>query len=557
MIEKLLENWLDSASERSYQAVFVQMLSAQGYRVLHSTRHTALEYGKDVIAVNPEGDWCAYQLKGTPGGKLGLKEFRAEIQPQLVQLMSQPIVFPGFTGDNHRSYLVNNGGYHEEVILAVDILNRNRAYPSKVTLISRGDLLGWCKEFGVALWPSELEDTKALLELFLSNPRDILPSEKLTSLLGQVLRLHKEDKASIGLSEFERRVTSAALLTGIATSSFAESENHLAVISAWTLFAVLVIASIEKNQQRLNEAVERTITLAEAAIGDAMATLWQEVQENALLVEGNPLAEPEVRGWRITTLMGVLSVLALFDKEKGTLTSEARANLRAWLIQPPTGCALWGEAAIAPIVVWIHWLLAEGEGLRARAEVLSLAMAVFGRNQPKSNDPLATPYYTWPEVLAKAAGLTFEGWSPAMWKESFAGNSYMAEPIFHMLVRLGLKDECQKLWRYFSVLAHHVCLHDEPWQFCVPQMPTGVNQTRIYPLTYQWADAQSEANNISPKLFPALLLSKPWLLALWWQIAPYRFTSASGGLFEQSLKLDGLGNKESSEGANPTDSFLQ
>lgn len=54
MIEKLLENWLDSASERSYQAVFVQILSAQGYRVVHSTRHTALEYGKDVLAIDPD-----------------------------------------------------------------------------------------------------------------------------------------------------------------------------------------------------------------------------------------------------------------------------------------------------------------------------------------------------------------------------------------------------------------------------------------------------------------------------------------------------------------------
>ena len=62
MIEKLLENWLDSASERSYQAVFVQMLSAQGYRVVHSTRHTALEYGKDVLAIDQDGNGCAFQV---------------------------------------------------------------------------------------------------------------------------------------------------------------------------------------------------------------------------------------------------------------------------------------------------------------------------------------------------------------------------------------------------------------------------------------------------------------------------------------------------------------
>lgn len=70
MIEKLLENWLDSASERSYQPVFVQMLVADGYRVLHSSRHCLLEYGKDILAIAPDGVGCAFQLKGDPKGRM-------------------------------------------------------------------------------------------------------------------------------------------------------------------------------------------------------------------------------------------------------------------------------------------------------------------------------------------------------------------------------------------------------------------------------------------------------------------------------------------------------
>jgi hypothetical protein len=537
VIEKLLENWLDSASERSYQAVFVQMLSAQGYRVMHSTRHTALEFGKDVIAVDPEGVWCAYQLKGTPGGKLGLSEFRAQIQPQLVQLMSQPIVFPGFHGGGHRSYLVNNGEYQEEVIRAVDDLNRNSAYPSKVTLIARGNMLRWCKEFGVALWPSELEDTKALLELFLSDPRDILPAEKLSILLEQILRLRKEDEGPIGAPEFERRVTSAALLTGIATSPFGEAGNHLAMISAWALFAISVIASVEKNSHRLKGAIERTLALAEAAIGEALALMWQEVQENSILVEGNALAEPEVRGWRITTLMGILSTLAFLDEEKKCLQPESMEKLCEWLKQPPGGCTIWGEAASAPLAIWIYWLLSHGEQEKAKTELKALASVVIARNAPKSMEALATPYYTWPEVLAKGVGPEFQGWSPAMGREGFAGNSYTAEAIYHMLVRLDQKQECQELWRLFSIMAHHVCLHDEPYQFCLLRMPTGINQTRIYPESYTWLDLQTEARAASPGFFPAYLLARPWLMALWWQVAPFRFTSASSVLLATSLNV--------------------
>lgn len=535
MIEKLLENWLDSASERSYQAVFVQMLSAQGYRVMHSTRHTALEYGKDVIAVAPDGVWCAYQLKGTPGGKLGLTEFRADIQLQLVQLMSQPIVFPGFHGESHRSYLVNNGEYQEEVIRAVDDLNRNLAIPSKVTLIARGDLLAWCKEFGVALWPSELEDTKALLELFLSDPRDTLPAEKLSVLLEQILWLCKDPEKPIGAAEFERRVTSAALLTGIATSPFGEAGNHLAIISAWTLFAASVIASVEKNARPLKGAIERTLALAEAAIGDALALMWQEVVDNPLLVEGNALAEPEVRGWRITTLMGILSALAFFDGEKKCLQPETREGLQKWLKQPPNGCHIWGEGAIPPLVVWVYWLLSQGESERANRELTGLALFLLSKNVPKSPEALATPYYTWPEVLAKGVGPDFQGWSPAMGREAFAGNAYTAEALFQMLARQDQKRECQELWRLFSIIAHHVCVHDAPYQFCMLRMATGANQTRIYPETYTWDALQAEARSTSPELFPADHLARPWLLALWWQVAPHRFTSASSSLFAEAV----------------------
>lgn len=264
MIGKLLENWLDSASERSYQPVFVQMLSAQGYRVVHSTRHQALEFGKDVLAIAPDGRGCAYQLKGNPGGKLGLDQFRSEIQPQLVQLMSQAVIFPGFPSEPHRAYLVSNGYFEEEVHVAVQSLNQG-PYPSKVSLISRGNLLDWCQKLGALLWPSELDDTRLLLDLYLSDPRNVLPAEKLARLIGKVLALEPLQATLTKQPEFQRAVTSAALLTGIATSSFAETQNHFAVVSAWTLLAVTVIAAGQKHGFNISGAALETLQLAEAA----------------------------------------------------------------------------------------------------------------------------------------------------------------------------------------------------------------------------------------------------------------------------------------------------
>ena len=125
MLEKLLENWLYSASERSYQAVFVQMLAAEGYGVLHSTRHCTLEFGKDVLAIAPDGTGCVFQLKGDPKGRMTVSRFRADIQPQLVQLMWQGPAYPGFPRGRRLAYLVSNGQFEEEVQVAVGQLNEN------------------------------------------------------------------------------------------------------------------------------------------------------------------------------------------------------------------------------------------------------------------------------------------------------------------------------------------------------------------------------------------------------------------------------------------------
>jgi hypothetical protein len=397
VIEKLLENWLDSASERSYQAVFVQMLSGLGFRVVHSTRHTALEFGKDVLAVAEDGTGCAYQLKGNPGGKLGLSQFKSEVQEQLVQLISQPVVYPGFPSEPHRAFLVSNGYFDEEVHRAVDDLNRGRYY-SKVELISRGEILDWCKSMGTSLWPSELTDVRALLELFLSDPKELLPKEKLADLLGKVLATHPEDTRDVGKSEFKRMVTSAALLTGIATAHFAEGKNYYAVACAWALLAVMIIAAAEKHEHPLASSVLKTLELVEAAALDALAALWEEVSDRGHLVEGNTMVEPEVYGWRLGVLLGSLSCLAAAHDEKPLLNEETATKLKAWLLKNHTGLNIWGEGAIASLAPWLVYLRKHDATMRPDLQILNLVKLVLNSNQHNSKSALASPYYGFEEV---------------------------------------------------------------------------------------------------------------------------------------------------------------
>lgn len=534
MIEKLLENWLDSASERSYQAVFVQVLSGMGYRVVHSTRHSALEFGKDVLAIAPDGIGCAYQLKGHPGGRLGLSQFRSEIQPQMVQLMSQPVIYPGFPADSHRTYLVSNGYFEEEVHRAVDDLNRSPHYPYKATLVSRGELLDWCKSMGASLWPSELPDVRLLLELVLSNPRELLPIEKLSVLLGKILDSDPADTIQIKQPEFHRKVTSAALLTGIATAHFAKEKNHYAVAYAWALLAVMVIGAAEKHQHPLAGAAKETLGLAEEAALDALIELWGEVAERKHLVEGDPMSDPEVYGWRYGVVLGALSSLAVAHDANSLLDDGAGSELKAWLLKRHQGLNLWGEGAVANLVPWLVYLRKHEPTLRPDYEIAGLVEAVVKRNQHDSESALPSPYFGAEEVIRNQLSLDKHGDASDLRRETFSGSAYTAEALLHLLVRTNLKRECKSIWPDYTRLGHRRLVFSAPWHYCLLNVDVGVDEARLYPPSYEWAKLKSEATHKGNPPIPSELLARNWLLVFWWQIAPHRFTSDASRYFAES-----------------------
>src|SRR6266481_6388018 len=70
VVERLIESWLDSQTERRYQPAIIQLLVSEGWSVLHNTRHSPIELGKDVIARDPGGLLHCFQLKGNPGSRV-------------------------------------------------------------------------------------------------------------------------------------------------------------------------------------------------------------------------------------------------------------------------------------------------------------------------------------------------------------------------------------------------------------------------------------------------------------------------------------------------------
>lgn len=296
MHERLVEGWLDSASERSYQAPFVQMLAAQGHRIIHSTRHSPIELGKDVVTVDKEGTPCGFQLKGNPGGRLTLNSFR-DIEPQIRELLNTPISLPGVPSKPHRSFLVTNGYVDEEATHAIEAMNagyvRDGLPNRQLHVLNRGDLLRMANDLGHSMWPTEVPQLHYLLQMLLESGAGAFPVDRFHTMLGEILGL--SDRKDWRAPEVRRRVTSAALMTSISLMNFTSRNNHAAVISAWTQFCAGAIAVCDRYGVSFRNNAEVAVSIAIDGIRDALIDLAKEAIERDDFVEGDPwLTDPSI-----------------------------------------------------------------------------------------------------------------------------------------------------------------------------------------------------------------------------------------------------------------------
>lgn len=463
--------------------------------------------------------------------------FRSGIQQQLVQLMAQSPSYSGFPRGAHRAYLVSNGQFDEEVHAATREMN-NGPYPSKVELWSRGQLFAQCLRHGARLWPSEIKGNRALLEIYMSDPRGPLPAQVLSDLLSSVLALSADDEAILGDAAFLRASSSAAWLTGIAVAQFAEVENHYAVAQAWTLCCVTLIAASERHAQGDSTGIEPSLGLARKALLDSLAALCEEIQGRKNLVEGNPLVDMEIWGWRRGVLRGLLTSLAIADGDLAVLSPTTRTFLHGWLRDPFQRGALWGEGAVANLFPWLVWLRSKEPTEWPDHEAVALATALVIFNQRQSPGPLATPYYGFEATARQAAGINSAGRN-GLEEETFTGSSFTSELLLHFLARLNLKQHCKRLWPDFTKLSHRRLSFTSGWDYCALEAPRSIEETRLYPSTYEWNQLKADALDAdAPSAVPESLRLNPWLLAMWWQVAPHRLNADAARVFAASV-LDG------------------
>jgi hypothetical protein len=508
------------------------MLVGQGYQIVHNTRHAPIEFGKDVIAIAPDGAVCAFQLKGNPGTRLTLTQFR-EIQFQLNELVSLAINIPGIAeGIQHRAFLVTNGEIDEETHTAIERFNQgfvNLGQPErKLQIIARGTLLSWARELGEALWPSELSDLNALLELMIFDGKENLPLAKIHSLLVRNLRLRPEDKSFGSLASFRRHVTSSALILSLSIRAFQQEKNHYAIMGAWLFYSVYTLASCEKWGHSPDE-VAANLQISNDAIFLSLQNLANETLERKFLIEGDALVDAAFFRQRYTLLVALISLYWFWAKHLDWLTLEAETAIEKFLPRNHQLHSLWGEAAVPQFLIHLWYICETSSSNEYGYYLASLTTALIELNStPNPSTNLASPYYAFDDILRhQLAGTLFDAADDIIREDSFAGSTYYALPLLHLLVRTNLKRECKRIWPDFSKMASREFCPSPRWAYYMWRTDFGENILHQHKSTKEWDELVTEACDCSASEIPEHLKQQPFLFMLFVILCPHRGTPSA------------------------------
>ena len=523
MLERVIENWLDKASERSLQQPYCYMLSAKGHTIIHLTRHCSMEMGKDIITIDPGGTPCAFQLKA---GNISLAKWRQEVNPQIDDLVVGKINHPSVDNSkHHRSYLVTNGNIAEEVSRAID--DRNQTWESqgqsylRLETVVRGQLIDQAKELGDSLWPTELMDMQTpLLEILLDSGQNVFPKGKLASLFDSTFPLKpRDDGKSPSQNRCERAIASGAIICAIATSSFSNQNNHVAEIEAWTLYIAYVLAIAERWGLSV-EAYKNEFEVATQSIYNSLENLCDEIKEREYLMEGNPLADRHVYKVRVTWLVGLMSIYALWKSRKNEGKEEVDDFLREFCEEKRHQMDLWGEAAV-PQFLAFYWYRLKIDTVKEPEDLLrSMISQICERNGPTEGGFLACPYYEPEEILPHILEVAEE---PLM--DSFKGESYALEGLVHLYVRRNTKQPMKTLWPGVTRLAF---VSFEPNNYCDFfrwRNESGKNWFVSPKHAQEWEKLKESASESQGACIPPSIKSHPILLLLFLCVYPHRMNA--------------------------------
>lgn len=517
---KLVESWLDNQGERRYQPALIQLLIAEGWTVLHNTRHSPIEFGKDVIARDPSGKICALQLKGNPGSRLTKSEAQIML-PQFIEAMESeiPRSYGRLAKERHRTIIVTNGEIDEEARELFDrtsVRTRNKSCPSDgASYWTRGDLLKRFSSKVQEIWPASIEGLSEAIKLYGEEGFITPPPEQIATILQSAVGFIQPEMKS---PEKSSKVSNIFLLTEILKSPWYKTKNH------YVLFQISIIAATYSLQFcSANNAIKLFHGYCGLILSHAQ-DLFEECRQldydpSNVYASRSPLSEVDIMIERARMIADVVACLVI----SGILEEKDRGFARAIIegsIMP--GC-LWGQHTVPSLIVR-HWAWRKLDA-RINPE-MSMISLLSGYIMASENHHVpdritnAAPYYNFDHVLhAVTNGVLGE--ESDITQDQTRYHMSFGKSLFYMLALRNLKQTCKAMWPRFSRMMHGSTEVPVPNFFSPRRSESGITISEQF-YAKSWNDLVNEAINDSASEKLDLFHDQLWLAAAYICISPHR-----------------------------------
>lgn len=528
MNERLVDDWLTNANERSYQTPFAQSLIAKGMQVLR-VGHSPFEHGKDIIARDQDDKIHAYQLKT---GDIDLKRFEDGFG-QLTALVETQVEHSSIrTRTEHAPWLVTSGHISPPVEDRVRVHNetwRRRGF-EPLRIIDGRQLLTTFVEMASNFWPQRPEDARALFSLYLADGNTTLDRDAFAKVISSVTSVRDGN----GRIAVLRKLSAANLFASYALAPFDRGENHWELIQGWTIAAAQIAWAAEHAHLAAAQWTPTFRLAADAAINAVNNLAAEALEENALHPKGLEL--DELTRSRCTICAGLIAANVLIHRIRGQpWDQESKAKNLLECLFNDARLYLWGESAVPFFLVMI-WALDQLRADFFPDSILFNVIAALSHVNSRFRGPKLPPPYD----SADDAILKMLGWQLDQFKaqELQSAASYTLEPLVLISASRLWKNALAACWSEIGKIDLLRVVPDEPddlllWQWGYER---GANQSRRFPAPQSWPALLIEARRGELDSLPSVIKENLDFALLFPLCFPHRLTRPLAKFLEQSTR---------------------
>ena len=503
MYEKLVENWLTSVNELSFQLPFCEVLLSEGYVILHVSSHGPGEHGKDVIARRGDGVLCTFQLKG---GDIKLAEWR-NIRGEVEELARLPVRLPGIDANEPRiPHLVTNGEISGDALESIQRFSeeweKDGARPLEV--VSKRALLKRFLDAHGKYLPNSLNDFRTFVELYVGVFEDRLPREKFARFLEAVIVEPTRGKRP---KQIARALAGLAILSGYVLEQYERAGNHLSAVEGWTITASVILHVAEREGLVARDYVP-VLSLLRLAAERNLDALASEALSAPHWVEPRyVVVDSVVYGVRALLLLGWLAIWALdrASRSDGSVDHKALVGIiaREFPSIRLSGEADWPLIMALSMYLERRWFARDAEYL-----VTTWVNSVLALNADDAPEGVPSPYWTQERAIERATGML----APRD-TENFGGRSFTLWPALDMLVRRLRRQFVKGQWDAASRVDMCSYMPSKPEDYLLWRCEDGELEVTRPPLSMSWSAWRTNSSSAVTAALPQSLIRHPeWLL---------------------------------------------